>query len=321
MSDTLEETEVSLRDQIKSAITEVNEPEEGDDLPEVIEKIEEKPRDETGKFKKAEEVIEKEIDDPAPASLSGPMKAKWKELPQDVRAEWSKRENDIHKMFTAHDGELRLGREMKDVISPYIPIIQAEGGTPVKAVSDLLNTAYVLRTGTPEQKANLLYQVAQQYGVDLGKIQSPQYTDPTIKSLQDEIQQLKQQTSPEVIEKQLQERIENARIQSEVNAFAADTSKIHFEQVKADMAALLGNGRAKDLQEAYDMACWARPEIRSTLLESQEAKKKEEIANKKKAAVSLTGSPGVFEPNSTPPNRSLRDEIKANIQAARSSRI
>jgi hypothetical protein len=309
--------EISIEDELRNAMTEAatETPKEVSKEPQTpAEGIIEKPENEP-----AEEKAPKE---PPPVALSGAIKAKWSELPEDVRAEWSKRENDIHQMMTRHDGELRLGREMKEVVSPYMAIIQAEGGTPAGAVKDLLNTAYVLRTGSQQQKSHVLRQVAEQYGVDLGQTTQPQeQIHPIIAQMQQELQMLRQQANPEVIEKRLQEKMENANIQSEVNAFAVNPANKHFEQVKAFMAPLLASGQAKDLQEAYDMACYANPAIRSTLIQQQtadlEAKRKAEIKAKKQASSSVTGSPDFTSPMARTPNKSLEDDLRDQMREAR----
>ena len=92
------------------------------------------------------------------------------------------------------------------------------------------------------------------------------------------------------------------------------------------MAALLKDGLAKDLQDAYDQAVYARPDIRSTLLEQQLAEKEaKRVADAKakadaarKASGSVTGSPGATAPSkSNVPERSLREELVANLAAAR----
>ena len=273
--DTEENKETSLREDIVSAIAETKEPETVVDAAEKP-VTESEGRDEKGRFKTKEAaateasvdttIVAKPVEIEPPASLTPAMKAKWKDLPEEARQEWSKREADMTKLMTSSDSELRLGREMKDVVTPYLPIIQAEGGTPVSAVKDLLNTAYILRTGTPQAKAQLLRQVAQQYGVDLGQPAEQESTDPTIADLQRQIAQLTQAANPQALQAQLQAHLENERILNEVKSFSSDPANKHYEQVKAAMAPLLGNGVAKDMKEAYDMACWASPAVRSTLI-------------------------------------------------------
>lgn len=297
--------ELSIEDEMRAALSESQ---EEVTEPEVVEVTKEEPTP----------VVDTT---PPPASLSSAMKEKWKTLDADVKAEWSKRENDIHQMVTRHDGELNLGRKMKEVINPYMPIIQAEGGTPEGAVRDLLNTAYVLRTGSPQQKAEIIRTVAQQYGVDLTQAAQPQeQVHPVIAQLQQQIADLQNKANPEAIRNQLQSELESASIKEQITAFASDASNIHFETVKAPMAALLDSGQASTMKEAYDAACWANPTIRASLLKEQqaqlEAKRKEEIKAKKQASASISGSPELTSPANRANKISLEDELRAQMREA-----
>lgn len=330
------EEETSLRDDILNAMDEVK-----DTAPETVEapvvETEDKPvdgRDEKGRFKSKEAAVEAApltaavtapVVEAPPQSLSPAAKAKWATIDPEVRAEIAKREADIHKEFTSRDGALSMGKELKEVITPYMAMIQSEGGTPATAVRDLLNTAYLLRTAKPETKVQLIQQVCQQYGIDIGQVQQPQQQDPqsqTLQQMQQELAHLRQATNPETIQRNLQKQLEDQQVLNEVKAFASDPSNKHYETVKTLMASLLGNGASKDLKEAYDMACNAHPSVRSILeaerTQTAQAKQTEQIAAKRKAAASVTGSPGATVPNSGAPDRNLRDEIRANLRAASS---
>lgn len=257
----------------------------------------------------------------APQGYSAKVKEQWAALPEDVQAELVKREDDFHKMVTSRDGELNLGREMKEVINPYLPTIQAEGGTPVTAVRDLLNTAYVLRTGTPDQKLAIVKSVCQQYGIPVeGVAQDQEYVDPTIQSLQQELAQLKQMANPEQLISRLQQEQERSTIQKEADAFARDPANKYFEKVKPFMAAFLGEGVARDYKEAYDMACNAHPEVRSILDAEKKAaeteKRKAEIRAKQNAASSITGSPATAVSNAGSPTDDIETAVRAAFRSA-----
>lgn len=283
-----------------------------------------KDRDETGKFTKSKEKVDvretpEQPPEPAavaakiPHSVPAALREKWAKTPPEIQSWLTKREEDQHKELTAPDGALRMGREMKEIITPYMPIIQAEGGTPAKAVSDLLNTAYVLRTGNAQQKVNMVHQIAKTYGIDLGQVQQPQpQLDPAMQQILQRIDGIENKFTEQMT---LQERQEHDRIMSEVASFSANPANVYFEQLKPVMAPLLASGQAKDLQEAYDKACWSDPVIRSTLLEAQKAeeteKRRQEVAKKKNAGSSVTGSPGVKSASSTPNNNSVEDDIRS----------
>lgn len=264
----------------------------------------------------------------APVSLSGAIKEKWATLPEDVQREWKKREDDFHRAMTANDGELRMGRTIKEIASPYMATIQAEGGTVEGAFKDLLNTAYILRTGSPNQKAAVLMQAAQQFGVDINGYMQQNQQNPHFNQfaqLQDEIHRLKQAQaqSPQIVEQELQKRLEEAKIDDEIRSFAANPKNSHFETVRADMGALMSSGRAKDLQEAYEMACWANPSIRQANLAAQEAadkaKRKEEMEAKRKASSSVAGSPSGASPSASKQTKSLEDEIRSALEESMGS--
>lgn len=263
-----------------------------------------------------------EPEEPAPTAWTGAVKSKWKDLPPEVRTEIKKREDDIHRMMTAHDGELRLGRSVKEIATPYEAVIRSEGGTIEGAFRDLLNTAYVLRTGSPQQKAELIMQTAQQFGVDLNQYNAQRQhgmQNPAYQALQQEVEQLRRMADPSAIKSQLQEDMERDRITSEIQAFAANPENAHFDKVKTIMGSLIQSGQAKGLQDAYEKAIWADPSIRNDLLSAQErekaAKKKAEMAAKRKAAASVTGSPNGATPNANAPEKSIEDEIRESMKA------
>lgn len=333
------DSEISLRDTLANAFEKADKAEPEKIIPEAEKdetkvetpaEAEEKAaraRDASGKFAKKVETPDAVIGQPtppkptaAPQAWSASAKAKWSELPAEFQQEVLKREEEVTKGFTKFDEERNFGKQLKEVITPYMPQIIAEGGNPVAAVQSLLNTAYQLRQGTPQSKGQLILQIAKQFGADLSQISEQTYIDPTIQQLQNEIAQLKGQFSNAEINKQQQEQ---ASLNQNINAFAADPKNIHFDSVRREMGALLEKGLAKDLQEAYDMAAWARPDIRSTLIQQQsaemEAKRVADSKSKAEAARmaggSVKGGPGAAIPNTGVPNRSLREELESQFRA------
>lgn len=287
------------------------------------EKVEPEPAPKRGRPRKealAEEIAptapvepEKPVIEP-PVGAPAVIKEKWAVLPDEVRAEIARREDEIHKKFTQHDEERKLGKDLKEIISPYMPLIASQGGSPVTAVASLLNTAYQLNTGSPQQKLQLFQQLAQQYGIDTTALNQQQdYQDPYILQLQSKIAELEQRTQPQFLQKQLQDQMESARIQSEVQAFASDPANVHYAKVAPVMSALVTSGRAKTLKEAYEAACWADPEVRSTLeaekIKQLEEKRKQELEAKKKAAVSVSGSYGQKSHSTASGSKSLRETL------------
>ena len=328
-------TEKTLREQLQESYDEIlttdgAEPkEENAPANDVIENdiqepvVNDEPKQEAVTNDVNEPVAPTQEDIPAPQSWKPDAKNSWATLPPNVKAEITRRENDFHKMLTTNEGELRLGKEMKDVIEPYMPSIRQSGVEPKTLINDLLGTVNVLKNGSEDQKIQVIRNIIEGYGVDINKVMS--FQENPMALIQRELESIRQQANPQVIIQQLQDKHEYDNIQSEVRAFAANPANTHYEPVKAAMAPLLASGQAKDMQEAYDMACWANPTIRSTLMNAtkvdESAKRKAEIASKKNAAASVTGSPSAISGNSTPPERSLRDELRANLASVQGSKI
>lgn len=263
----------------------------------------------------------------APQSWSAAERAHWEKLPPEVQSVIARREEEAHRGITQLGQDAAFGKKINEVVSPYLPMIRAEGGNPVAAVQDLLQTAYVLRTASPEQKVGLFRQLAGQFGVDLNiAAQAAPQVDPQVAALQRELNSVKGYLHN--TEQQQHQQVQ-VQAQSIIDSFAADPKNEFYAQAAPMMGSLLVNGQARDMQEAYDMACHAIPDIRSTILSRQQAEAdakrvtdaKAKADAKRRAAGSINGSPGAQVTTSTTanPNLSLRDELRANLRAATSS--
>ena len=259
----------------------------------------------------------------APISLKGEEKAKWSELPKWAQETIIRRESEAEKKITAMDEERHFGKKIKEVVTPYTPLFAMSNTTPEQGIREMLNYAQILQTGTPQSKGLLLHQLAQRWGADM-RFTPEAATQPQnqLSVLQQELQRTKEELArlPQTLKQQQSE----AEIKTIIENFANDPKNIHYEKVKPAMAALLQGGIAQDMQDAYDKACFADPDIRSSILADQqkasEEKRKSELKAKadaaRKAASSVTGSPGIkMSPNSNP-KASLREELVANYRRA-----
>lgn len=298
-------------------------------------------RDESGRFAKDEQPKERKAEDkPQDAAQSAPqeqpakpavkapdgwtaeMKALFGTLDPKVQAEISRRETELTRKITSVDEERTFGRKLKEVASPYMATIIAEGSTVDQAFAQFLNYAHIMRQGTPQQKAAALQNVARTHGVQLNQQPQPNALHPAIETLQQRIDRMEQERQAEINTRQQQE---SEALQSEIERFSTDPKNVHFETVKAHMGALLQSGLAKDLQDAYDQACHAHPEIRSTLSAAQLAAVEEKrIADQKakaeaakKAGGSIAGGPGGARApaNSNGSVGSIDDDIRAAFRS------
>jgi hypothetical protein len=101
-------------------------------------------------------------------------------------------------------------------------------------------------------------------------------------------------------------------MQAMINEFSSNPEYPHFEVLREEMSKLLQAGVSESLEDAYSKAAWANPEIRSTLMKEEEAKRIKQQADIAKSAklkaVSVTGSPsGTDKPIE---ELSIRDQLK-----------
>jgi hypothetical protein len=348
-----------IREAIEAAIASSNEPEQAVEQ-EVVETTETEPeveaksepeRDENGRFKKKEgaeeeaepaqeatpeateetEQVEPEPEPQVeqvkpPRALAAHLKAKWSELPDEVRKEFVRLENDSFKGVAALQEDARVGKALMNEITPYKPLIAAAGGTPETVVRNLLQTAAILRTGTPYEKQRAVMGIIQEYGIDLSNVQY-QAPDPVLTR----VQQLEQQL---VQTKQQQEQQEESERINAVNSFLEEVddkgnpkfplddnlAQSFYYEVLA-VKETDPNAKYRDvLERAYENLSWKVPEIRQAKLAQQqaaaEAERKEKEAKslqkKKDASVSIKGTP----PSTTPASFEdlpLREQIKRQV--------
>lgn len=336
--------EVSLRDELKNRMEAVKTAPDG----ETVEQRDQRVRDEQGRFaerpkeaKPRETLTIKPAATPPAAGVKPPeattlpvvaavkppdgwnaaAKAKFATLEPDIQAEIVRRETDMHRQFTTQDQDRTFGKKVRETASPFMATILAEGGNVEQAFQQFLTTAHIMRSGTPQQKAVALHQVAQMYNVELGQPlqQAPQ--NQQFETLQQRVDRLERERQEEIQQRQTQR---NTEILADIDAFAADPANVHYEKVKPIMGKLLNGELATGLRDAYDQACQLDPEIRSSLAAAQTAAAEQERLSEAKArtgaakwaAGSITGSPGGVKPNGAIVERSLGEEIRANMQAA-----
>jgi len=254
-----------------------------------------------------------------PASWTAESKEKFGSLDPVLQQEVLKREKDYAQGINKYADAAKTADAYDQVIAPYKAMIAAEGSNPVQAIASLMNSAYQLRTGTPEQKAQLFLGLAQQYGVDLSQV-SPQnetdeYVDPDILDLKNQIASLKQTTQSQV---QAQQNQQVAVYQQQIEAFASDPKNEHFDKVRETMSSLLTSGSASTLDEAYEKSLYLVPETRESIIQQQikdaetaKVKKDTEAAEKAKkaAGVQLTNEEGAG--TVAPTDGTMEDDLAA----------
>ncbi len=226
----------------------------------------------------AEEVVPEVPVRQPPKSWAKDKHEVWTKMAPEAQEYYETREKQMLDGLEQYKGDAGLGKQMRDVITPYQHIIAAQGLDAPKAVQTLLNAHYKLSSGSPQERAAYFKQVAQSYGIDIGGIQGEQpQIDPQVKAVQDQVQQLQ----ASLMQSQ-QTRYNEARTQVEqqVNAFASDPKNVYFDEVADDIVSQIHAGAS--LQDAYDKAVWANPVTRQKELDRAQAEREKALRGKSK---------------------------------------
>lgn len=282
----------SMDDTIRQTLQDIesrgNEPEAVEEPTETAEEAEQRVRDEKGRFAKKDEpqpeevppdeVVQEEQPVTVPPELQklGLRKEEaeaFAKADPAVQQAFIRRSEEMHRGFEQFRGKAQFGEAMERAIAPYAGILQQYGVGADVAVQRLFGAEVALRNGTPEQKVQMLTQIARDYGIDLGQAQEvaaqmPQ-PNPEVYELRSQLTQMQQWIAQQNQAREWQER---ESLNSEITKFASDPAHTHFEEVRNEMAGLLQAGLAPDLKTAYEMAIYANPAVRARVLAEQQAK-------------------------------------------------
>lgn len=270
----------------------------------------------------------------APSTLKPEEAAHYLKAPPEVRAIIDRREADYQKGVQQLRPAADLGRAVQQASAPFAAMLQAEGATVPQAVQSLLGMAYTLRTGTPQQKAQLIANTAKQFGVDLGALTQgaeQQQVAPEYQALQNELAELRNWRQN--LERSQAQQLEQGGLTA-IQSFSAEKDaqgqplRPHLNDVMNEMLAFVpmvkqanpAFSHSQILQEAYDRAAWANPGVRAKLQaaavakaqSSEQAQATQRVQAARSAAGSVTGSPGVAT-TANSHGLSIRDNLKAGF--------
>ncbi len=227
-----------------------------------------------GDNKLSPETIEAKVDDKPPVGLSPAAREAWKDTPEAVRKDISKREADYASGIEKHREGSARAAQMDQVLAPFQQYMQMNGG-PAQALNTLLSTGAQLQMGSPQQKAEMVANIIQQYGVDIqtldnhlvGKappadVQQSTDVQTAVKAAMEPYQQFMQS---QVQGQQAMAQQQAQDVTQSIDQFSADPANEFYTDVRMDMADLLdmaANRRQPlSLKEAYDKACRMNPDI------------------------------------------------------------
>jgi len=278
---------------------------------------------------KPEAQAEAKPEEPAAPKLKAPQswKAEARELfegvPDAIKNEVFRREQEITHTLAKTADERKLAQSFLQAAQPYDQMYRARGLNPLQAAAELFNVDRVMSTGTAKEKAQVAAQMITQYGVDIDELsefivqaQSQAQQAPQVSpEYQQRLSQLEQHTYQQ--QQQFVQQQQNA-VNNTIDQFASNPKNEFFNDVAQHMVGLLQAGTAKDLQEAYDQACYANPSVRKVLTQREQT-------NRQRAAAGTASLPPKGPRNGVKPiakqTGSARDAITAAWDAAEGGRV
>lgn len=236
---------------------------------------------------------------PAPAALTKEEKELWETLPTKMQEAFLRRESDTQKGI---DNLKAKYKPIEDALSPIRPLLQQRGLTEAHAVKQLFDWHAALSSPHRVSQINAFKALAQSHGVDINLLAPQTPVQPPVEQVPQQTQNLDSNNPFAQIQPLLQQAISpiqqkldayeaqlhNQRLEAankELSTFSAD--KPHFEKVRVRMAEILTTasqfGRPIGLQEAYDEAVWGMPELRSEIMQEQEARRQAEVLAQQEA--------------------------------------
>jgi hypothetical protein len=236
-----------------------------------------------------------------PRSWSETAQKDWATASPALREAVMKREAEMSRGAEQWAQQRNALEPIAQAVAPYAQKYALRGQHPAMAVQQLLAVQDLLERDPVE---GIAY-VARSYGVDLRQYaaaydqatRSQQPQDPQVRQLSEQLAQVQGYLQQQANGQQQQEM---SRIQHEIMAFESDAAAHpYFAAVRPAMAQLMQTGVSASLQDAYDHACWAIPEIRARLLQeqrraesTQRSKSERDAAERaRRAGVSVSGAP------------------------------
>jgi hypothetical protein len=207
----------------------------------------------------------------APVSWKPGVREHWAKLPPEVRQEVARREAEIQRGLATAAQARNFQDEFNEEVRPFEGIIRSQNSTPIAAVRNLMTTAAALTYGSPVQKANVIAEILQNYGIDIQVLdqvlsgKAPK-NDPGSNAADIEARvrsMVQAELAPirGVMNERHQTQISQAN--SEVETFASTHE--FADDLADDMADLLEaaakRGRKLTMEQAYSAAARAHPEI------------------------------------------------------------
>jgi hypothetical protein len=270
--------------------------------------------------------------DEPPKAWKAATRAHWAALPPEIKAEVTRRESEMARVFGENAQARELHKNFNEVIRPYEARIRATGNTPLNAINELFKADHILSFAPMHQRAKLMAVLIKDYGIDIKALDSAIAGEPEADPVATRVEQIvRQQLGPFQEYVNRQQQVDNFREQAlqaeaikSVTSMGEDPKYPHFEQVRMDMADLVDlfakRGVYLTPDQAYSRAVAMNPELAAQAAAQQQGEQQRQNARRAngRAHRALSASSSVSSsPSGTPrPGSSDRTSLRDTLEAA-----
>lgn len=239
----------------------------------------------------------------APQSWTPAEREHFAKAPAEVQAAVLRREREAAIALQESAPARRLQQEFQQVFAPAEHLMRSRGLQPTQMISQYVQADQMLSHPDQRVKANAAVQLLRNYGMDIQAFAAAWDGAPANESQAQQFnpRDFAAQVEQNVIQRftQRRQQQQEARLTREIETFAADPKNEFFEDVGAEVLAILqaANQRSSPiaLKDAYERAVWANPETRDILSKRQAAETAKAQAastqQARRAASSVKSSP------------------------------
>lgn len=269
-----------------------------------------------------------------PASWGAVAREKWVGLPQEVQQEILKRDSEIQSGLRQASDSKRFHQTFQQTIAPYEPLLRSIGAEPMQVVGTFMHALSTLRTGSPQQKAQMLADIVKTNAVDIslldqalagqGQTQTQtlvpqQFRDPRLDEILAHNAQARAHAGKQEVENFAKEAEFLEALEPGEKSPPGSIRSIMANLLKADTLEMQEKQQfglphvEMTLEQAYNLACRMHPEV-SKVLASREQQKMIEAQNAqaqkaKIASSTVRGLPSAAVQSKPNGKLSLRDSI------------
>lgn len=254
-----------------------------------------------------------------PQSWKKDMEDTWKTMSKEAQEYVLQREEQMREGLSTNKNDADLGLAIRDVTAPIDHLLEQNNVDKKAMVQNLLNGHIQMMQAQPDQKREMLLNLAKSYGVELTQpTENDENVDPHVKQLQNELQQVKgmlnEQQRMAYENSQYTQKQEIDKINQQVSEFAENHE--YFDELSDEIALLVKAG--KDLEQAYQIAFRNSEHFEKQLRQETEEKlrkERKEKAEKAQQATSVNVKSRDTGKAPTAPTGSMDDTLRETLRA------